>query len=501
VARRTHSPFVAAVLSGILPGWGQWYVGYRRRGLVLLAISAFAAVPIAGAVIILYLGDGPSIALDLVRPFFDHPDYLFILLAANVAVLAFRLIAALDAFWLAGGGFSRRWSIAVAMSIVVLGVVVAAPHGWTAQRNLALHDLLSFDYSVDPDQATAAPTTTTSTSSTTVASTEPPTSVTTSTTSTSTTTTTTLPPIEQRRLNVLLLGGDAGPDRTGIRTDTMILVSIDPATGSAAMLQLPRNHVDLPIPEGHPAYDVWECHCYPRLANTIYQYGLEHPELFPGGSNSGARAVMDLTSHLYGIDIHRYALVDLLGFVDVIDALGGLTVTVTSGVYDEQYTRPGGEVVPVEYHPGTYQMDGEEVLAFARVRRNADDYARMGRQRCVLQALASQASPVGLLRGLPYLVPAIQDSIVTDIPVRDWPDYITLAGTIDSASIVSVRFMPNAPELVGTGTAYVIKNPEGYWIPNAELIRQTVRTVLTAPPAEASESLGIDPLAEICGTG
>jgi LCP family protein required for cell wall assembly len=281
----------------------------------------------------------------------------------------------------------------------------------------------------------------------------------------------------------------------------MIVVSVDPATGNAAMLQLPRNQVDLPIPPEHPAYDTWECHCYPHLANTIYQYGLDHPDLFPGGSNSGARAVTDLIGHLYGIDIHRYALVDLLGFVDVIDALGGLTITVTRSVTDEQYTRPGGEVVPVQYSPGTYDMDGEEVLAFARVRRGTDDYNRMGRQRCVLEALASQASPVTLLRALPYLVPALKSSILTDIPVNDWPDYIELADIVDSRRIVSVRFMPNAPELVGSGTAYVIKNPRGYWIPNVELIRATVATVLTADPTDASESLGITPLGEICGTG
>lgn len=506
MAFRSTSPFVAAALSGMLPGLGQWYAGYRKRGVVLLAVSAVSAIPVGGAVVVLFLADGPRIAFDLVRPFFEQPELLLLLLVANVAVLVLRAVAAIDAFRLAGGGFSpsRNHLLALGVVVALLGVGVIVPHAWAAQRNVALYDLLTYDYSVDPDQAIASsetipPTTIATTSTTAPVSTSS--STTTSTTTTAPTTTTTLPPLRQRRVNVLLLGGDAGPDRSGLRTDTMIVASVDPVTGDTALLQLPRNQIDLPIPEGHPVYDVWECHCFPQIANRIYGYGLANPDQFPGGNNSGARALMDLIGHLYGIEIHQYALVDLLGFVDVIDALGGLTITVTSSVTDEQYTRPGGDEVPVLYTPGTYEMNGEEVLAFARVRRNADDYHRMGRQRCVLQALAAQASPISLLRSLPYLVPAIQDSILTDIPVAEWPDYIELVGRVDTSAIVSVRFMPNAPELIGTGTSYVAKNPQGYWIPNVELIRQTVATILEGDPGAVSADLGIDPLGEICGTG
>lgn len=505
---RQASPIIAALLSGLFPGAGHWYAGYRRRAVVLISITVIALLPLTIALLLLFVGAGPQFALDLVRPFFEHPGYLLILFAANLAILAFRLLAALDAFWLAGGGFSRRRAVAIVAIIATGLVVVAAPHAWAARRNLALYDLLTFDYSVDPNQAaitttsTALEVTTTTvpaTASTGASSTTTRSATSTTEPPTTTTTTTTLPSLADRRINILLLGGDAGPDRPGLRTDTNIVVSVDPITGDAAMLQLPRNQIDLPIPPDHPAYDVWECHCYPRLANTIYQYGLDHPELFPGSSNSGARAVMDLVGHLYDIEIHQYALVDLLGFVSVVDALGGLMITVTSLVEDEQYTRPGGEEIPVLFTPGTYEMDGEEALSYARVRRGTDDYNRMGRQRCVLEALASQANPTTLVQSLPGLVPAIQDSILTDIPVAEWPDFIELAGSVDTTSIVSVRFMPRAPELVGTGTAYVAKNPQGYWVPIVGMIRETVATVLSADPTAASDELGISPLGDICG--
>jgi polyisoprenyl-teichoic acid--peptidoglycan teichoic acid transferase len=498
---RSASPSVAAALSALVPGSGQWYAGHRRRGLLLVAFTIVVALPVAVLGYLLFFGGGRSLALTLARPFFEHPSYLLLILAANGAVLAFRLLAALDAYWVAGGGFTGKRLVPLIGGIGILVAVVATPHVWAAQRNLATYDLLTYDYSVDPNQAAATTDVTSSTTSTTGAPIVTTSSVvaTTTTVAATTTTTTALPPIAERRINILLLGGDAGPDRPGLRTDSIIVASVDPVTGHTAMLQLPRNQVDLPIPEDHPAYNAWECHCYPELANTIYQYGLAHPEQFPGNANSGAQAVIDIVGHLYGIDIHNYALVDLLGFVSVVDALGGLSITVTARIEDEQYTRPGGEEIPVLWPSGTYEMDGEEVLSYARVRRGTDDYHRMGRQRCVLEALAAQTDPVSLILGLPALVPAIQDSVLTDIPVREWPDFIDLAGAVDTTSIVSIRFMPNAPELVGTGTAYVAKNPQGYWVPIVPMIRDTVSRVLGSDPATASADLGIPPLGEICG--
>jgi len=494
--RGRASPTIAALLSGLIPGLGHLFAGHRRRGAALLGFTLLVAMPVTIVGIALLFSDGKAFALDLIRPFFENPGYLLLLLAANVAVLAFRCLAALDAYWLAGGGFAGKRFLTIAALFSVFAVAVAAPHAWAAERNLALYDLLTHDYSVDPAQATTT-TTVTTTPPTTSSTTMPV--ATSSTTVVPTTTSTTLAPLAERRINVLLLGADAGPDRTGLRTDSIIVASVDPVTGDAALLQLPRNQIELPFPEDHPAYNEWECHCYPELANTIYQYGLDHPELFPGGNNSGARAVMDLVGYLYGIGIHNYAMVELLGFVSIVDALGGLTITVTATVEDEQYTRPGGDEIPVLFFPGTYEMDGEEVLSYARVRRGTDDYNRMGRQRCVLEALAAQADPVTLISALPGLVPALQASIRTDIRVAAWPDFIELATSVDTRSMISVRFMPNAPELVGTGTAYVAKNPQGYWVPIVSVIRYTVARVLSGDPLTTTEELGIPSLGEICG--
>lgn len=491
---------MAGVLSGLVPGVGHWYAGLRRRGWWLVAITLSGVLPAALIAALVVFDLGPRSALDLARPFFEHPGLLLLLVAINALILVFRLVAAGDAFALAGGAAAVSSTVAAVVVGALLAAVVAGPQVYVARRTLALHDLFTYDYSVDPGQAattTTLPPATTS-SSTTTTSTEP-TGTTTTTTVPPTTTTTTLPPLAERRVNVLLLGGDAGPDRTGIRTDTMIVASIDPITGDTAMFGIPRNIKQLPFPPGHPAFDTFACHCWPDLINALYQYGLAHPELFPGGSNSGATAVMDVLGHLLGIEIHHYALVDLLGFVDVIDALGGLTITVTQNVTDELYTRPGGEVVPVAWTPGTYHMDGEEALSYARVRRDSNDYYRMGRQRCVLEAIAAQTDPVTIMRRLPQLVPAVQGSVLTDIPVPDWPDFIELAATVGAGTIVSVRFMPQAPELNGTGTSYIAGyTSTGHPLANVDLIRSTVLTMITTPAADAATSIGVDPLGEVC---
>lgn len=279
-------------------------------------------------------------------------------------------------------------------------------------------------------------------------------------------------------------------------------MSVDPVTGDTAMLSVPRNMRQVPIPEDHPAYDLWDCHCYPNNINALYQTGLNQPEVFGGGPNTGANAIMTMLSHLYGIEIHHYAFVDLLGFVRVVDALGGLDITVTEWVHDEEYIRPDLREVEVSYVPGsTYHMNGNEALAYARIRRYSSDYYRMGRQRCVLQAAAQQANPVNLIRNLPGLVDALQGALLTDIPVAEWPSFIELAASADAANAVTVRFMPYAPELKGTGLDYNAGWSGGNPTPNVSLIRSTVQTVISTPASEAAAEIGVDPLSGICDTG
>jgi hypothetical protein len=164
------------------------------------------------------------------------------------------------------------------------------------------------------------------------------------------------------RLNVLLLGVDAGPGRWGVRTDTMILASVDVATGRAALFGIPRNIVNVPLPaESQDAFPA--CHCFPMLLNALYTYAFSHTNQFPGGDNRGYRAVAGAIEALTGVRLDGVAIIDLNGFVQLVDALGGLRITIPEPIYDSHYPKPDGTGDIAIYIPaGRHRLDGITAL-------------------------------------------------------------------------------------------------------------------------------------------
>jgi LCP family protein required for cell wall assembly len=497
---RRPIPLIAALLSAVVPGLGHLYAGDRRRGWWCLGITGIFVVP-AAVLFAMVFYVRVDLALDLARPFFENPGLLIALLVVNGLLVAFRAATVVDSFIYARNLAPDNRPLALfglSFGVALILIVTAIPHGWVGERNLALYDLLTHDFATDPNQVT----TTTSTPIPTTSQTTVPGATTTSTTTPPTTTTTLPDPFAgEGRVNVLLLGSDAGPGRTGVRTDTMIVVSIDPETGWTSMFSIPRNFIRTPIPPDHPAHSEWADGLWGDPGNLvwgIYAYGLQNPELFEG-ANTGGDAAKTIFGHLVGLEIDYFAMVNLRGFVDMIDALGGVEIHVTRRIFDAEYPHEDGYLIEVEFLPGTYRMNGHDALAFARTRHDADDFDRMGRQRCVLEALAREADPVSLLRELPSLVPAIESSVITDIPVARFPDFLSLLAKVDTEEIVSMRFIPNAPEFAGTSTSYVAYQVEGYNVPNVDLIRERVQIATTLPPLEAVEALNLQPLDEVCG--
>ncbi len=133
-------------------------------------------------------------------------------------------------------------------------------------------------------------------------------------------------------MNVLLLGGDAGPGRWSLRTDTMVVVSIDPATGDTAMISVPRNLPRLPFPPDSPVGRKRFPRGFTDLANAVYPYVNARRDLAGGGDDAGAQAIKSGIAQLLGIPMHYYVLVDMAGFVDVVDALGGIDIYVAKRV-------------------------------------------------------------------------------------------------------------------------------------------------------------------------
>ncbi|MBM3695739.1 MAG: LytR family transcriptional regulator [Actinobacteria bacterium] len=509
---RLPSPLLAALLSALLPGAGQWYAGARRRAMWMIGVAIALLTP-ALIVVVLLFGpweiSGRGLAVDLIRPYFRHPNLLLTLFAALVALLAFRAFAVIDALLAAR---RRPWrpgrAAGVALALGLLLAAVAWPHVWAGEQALALHDFVTTDFTRDPAQApttTTVPPTTTTLPATTTTGEDGTTAPTTTTTAPPPTTTTTTAPDPfggAEWITIALLGGDAGPGRWGIRTDTIIVVAVAPASGRAAMFSIPRNQVQWPIPADIPAHGAFAGHSYPEITNTIYAYGLEHPDLFPGGPNSGGNAVKAILGEGLGLRIDYFALVDLLGFVHLVDALGGIDIYVTKPVNDPQQVWPNGQKVDVRIGVGQHHFDGLWALAYARVRQQDTDYHRMDRQRCVLEAAVAQADTLTLLRRFSDLLPIVQANLRTDIPVGRFPDLIDLLGKVDTGAVTAVRFMPRAPELSGTGTSFISGVDErGYSIPNVEVIRATVQAVLAAEPGEPGTGVELPTLEEVCRAG
>ncbi|MGC2241434.1 MAG: LCP family protein, partial [Acidimicrobiia bacterium] len=175
------------------------------------------------------------------------------------------------------------------------------------------------------------------------------------------------------------------------------------------------------------------------LLNAVYQWGWRNPERFPG-IDPGALAVEDVASNLLGIPIDNFVLVDLVGFAQVIDALGGVSLNVTRSIDAPIYDRTTGGHRMVTIPAGEQRMDGDLALAYARSRTGSNDYDRMGRQRCLLGALADQADPLTIFARLPELFDVMKRDVTTDIPLSMIPYMVNLAPELDPARLVVVGF-------------------------------------------------------------
>jgi len=242
------------------------------------------------------------------------------------------------------------------------------------------------------------------------------------------------------RYTVLLLGGDSGPGRWGVRPDSITLASIDADTGRTVLFGLPRNLADVPFPDGSPMDerfpDGFDCEgCY---LNGVYTYALAHPTLFPGENNPGLAATRQAVEAITGLPVNYYAMVNLKGFTRLVDAVGGVTVKVTEPVA----IGGGASEVADTIDPGTQHLDGFETLWFARSRAYDDDYSRMARQKCVMNAMLHQLSPRQVLLNVQEIADASKELLSTDIPGSELDRFVDLALKARTEPISTVSFVP-----------------------------------------------------------
>ena len=425
-----RTPTGAALLSFLFPGLGEAAAGNRQRG----AIVAIPMLALLGSGCLIFLFDRKAILDALIRP-----SALTALLLLNVLVLVYRVWAILDGYLVAhraqrGPAASRRRTrsagavplvlllIAATGTHAVLGAVDVqaqntihcvfnpdAPCSFQGGGNLAPGETLPA-YTPEPTDTPAVPGDTAAPLPSLPEYAAP-----------------TLPPVAggstgwaaDGKLVLLMVGADQGVGRWSLRPDTMIVLEVDIASGRAAMYGLPRNLENVPL--GPEAANAYPCHCfpYPNLLNALWLDAVSKPKAYPyKGSDfvRGFKALEGAAGALTGLHVDGAVVVNLMGFVHLIDALGGVTMNVPTELKDSQYSEPqDGRDITIDIKPGVQHMDGLTALEYARSRHQDSDYGRMSRQQAVLTALRNQIHPCELVSKIPDLLSAVGQAFWTDM--------------------------------------------------------------------------------------
>lgn len=241
-----------------------------------------------------------------------------------------------------------------------------------------------------------------------------------------------------RYLTVLLIGGDAGEGRWGVRTDSINLLGMNPATGDSYLIGIPRNIQPAPVP---PSLTERFPDGFDNLINAAYQWGEANPELTPDPSNPGGSLLKAIVAELTGVTVQYYLRVDMAGFVELVDAVGGVTV---DNLQTAPLSRLPGDFtsIPANLERGVQRLDGRLALAYSRSRAADSDYQRMARQRCVIAGLALQIRDHLDLRTAEAVADMVARNARTDLPRDMLPVFLSALTNLDPATVRSLPLTP-----------------------------------------------------------
>jgi LCP family protein required for cell wall assembly len=258
------------------------------------------------------------------------------------------------------------------------------------------------------------------------------------------------PANERSRINVLLTGIDSAEERDHALTDTLIVASIDPVTGSAAVISVPRDISMFPLYNGGT---------FNGKINSLMTWARNHPADFPDGPLA---SVAKELGYLLGIPIHYYAAIDLRGFIDLIDSVGGVTVDNPKPINDPRYDWMDGQR-GFALSAGKHTLDGRTALAYVRSRQGVgdNDFTRARRQQQVLLALRDKLTTPEMLLRAPDFIRKFGQTIRTNYPPDQTGDIIDLATGLDRSSVRQVVLGPTKyathPPSTETGGVYSLR--------------------------------------------
>jgi polyisoprenyl-teichoic acid--peptidoglycan teichoic acid transferase len=405
-----RSPSIAAFLSFLWPGLGHWYTR-RDRAAVLFALPLIGVVLIVAVQAVGGMGQLAGLLIS--------PSSALTIAILIVLLGVWREIAVLDsAIAIRPRGAWRRGRSLLVLALVTF--IITVTHLWAGYVAWAFYDAGTriFVGAEGPDAgpvaaASASPGETPDPGDDYVV------------------VPFATPPTSAARINILLTGVDSAETRTHALTDTLIVASIDPATKDVALISFPRDISNFPLTDGRT---------FTGKINGFMTWVRNHPKDFK--DKPLVELVKEL-SFLVGAPIHYYAAVDLAGFKRLVDAAGGVTVTVDKAFNDPGYDWLDGRR-GFTMSPGTHKLDGEHALAYVRSRftQGDSDFGRARRQQQVLLALAKKMTTPDMLTRIPDLVEVAGDTIRTNFPSDRVSEMLTMVEGMDGASVTQVVLGP-----------------------------------------------------------
>lgn len=248
-----------------------------------------------------------------------------------------------------------------------------------------------------------------------------------------------------KRINILLMGIDDGEDQANPskRTDTLMVLSLDPEDGTMNLLSIPRDtRVNIPGRKG------------PDKITHAYAYG-------------GTDLAIETVERFLGIPINYHIAIDWQGFIKVIDILGGVDLYVESNMdYEDPYAN-----LQIHLKKGFQHLDGEKAGQYVRFRHDElGDIGRVQRQQRFLKALSGELMQVGTIWKLPAIVSTLSQYVETDMP--------TLAMLKTANSLKSFKAGSLQAEMLPGDFATI--DGLSYWVPNKEQTRKLVERMFTS---------------------
>jgi LCP family protein required for cell wall assembly len=406
--RRPRSPYLAAVLSFIWPGLGQWYAGRGRAaalfGLPLLGLAAIIALQAIAA-----------------------PEQLAALLIDPASALTILILVLLLGLWrilsigdaMIGMGIRDAWRRGRTGALfAALAVAVIAIHMPLSYLSWAFYDAGSRIFVGGHPDGTPRPTTSPG--------------ETTSPDDEYHATPAATPATANDRINILITGVDSSETRSHALTDTLLVASIDPRTRAVSMVSFPRDISNFPLSDGRT---------YRGKINSLMTYARLHPDEFPAGP---LPTLVNELSYLLGTPIHYFAAIDLAGFERMIDLVGGVTIDNPKAINDPTYGWMDGSPRGFELSAGKHTLDGRLALAYVRSRKGAgdNDYTRARRQQQVLVALRAKLTRPDTVTRLPAILDAAAETLKTNFPPDRVGEMLALAQRIDEDAIQSFVLGP-----------------------------------------------------------